>query len=132
MTGFKNKKPSTRERLLLFAFLWLNFHGAFGECLTPPKWKQLITQFSNLKFAFKMTINSRGWRLVDIALDIKFQQKVILNGDRLWIVLNKKKTQVKVFCKHCMIRKKKCSDLNSIRSRLKVRPRIKSLNKYCA
>lgn len=104
-TGFKNKKPSTRERLLLFAFLWLNFHGAFGVCLTPPKWKQLIPQFSNLKFAFKMTINSRGWRLVDIALDIKFQQKEILNGDRLWIVLNKK-TQVKVFCKHCMIRKK--------------------------
>lgn len=56
------KKPSTREHLLLFAFLWLNFHGAFGVCLTPPKWKQLIPQFSNLKFAFKMTINSRGWR----------------------------------------------------------------------
>lgn len=97
MTGFKNKKPSTRERLLLFAFLWLNFHGAFGECLTPPKWKQLIPQFPNLKFAFKMTINSRGWRLVDIALDIKFQQKVILNGDRLLIVLNKKKTRLRSF-----------------------------------
>uniref|UniRef100_K1QV72 Uncharacterized protein n=1 Tax=Magallana gigas TaxID=29159 RepID=K1QV72_MAGGI len=32
-----NKKPSTREHLVLFAFRWLNFHGAFGVCLTPPK-----------------------------------------------------------------------------------------------
>lgn len=40
-TGFKNKKPSTREHLTLFAFLWLNFHGAFGVCLTPPKMKTI-------------------------------------------------------------------------------------------
>lgn len=84
----KNQERGSIWHCLLFAG-WTSM-GRSEYAWPHPKWKQLIPQFSNLKFAFKMTMNSRGWRLVDIALDIKFQQKVILNGDRLWIVLNKK------------------------------------------
>lgn len=92
---YKKNKRSMRKHLILFAFLWFNFHGAFRVCVTPPKWKQLIPQFGFVCFFFKsdvrfqMKIKSRCWRLVDIKLDVKFQQKGSLNEDRLYIVLNK-------------------------------------------
>lgn len=42
---YKKNKRSMRKHLILFAFLWFNFHGAFRVCVTPPKWTQLIPQF---------------------------------------------------------------------------------------
>lgn len=130
---YKKNKRSMRKHLILFAFLWFNFHGAFRVCVTPPKWKQLIPQFG---FGFFFQIwrslsNENKISMLKIS-GYKIGCKISTKREFEWrSIVYRIENQVKVFCKHCII-KNAHMNLNSIRSRLKVRPWIKSLNKYCA